>query len=147
LASPEAARLDESAMERLPLSGFSEKYSVAERIALTDAKVRTHVSYAIVAVFLLADILTLTGVGYIFRDDNANIKAHVITPQDRFITPQVVMTIIGATTVQLGALVLTMAKYLYPRYPRLPRPMPAKSPEPFAQPESRDFHAARPREH
>ena len=97
-----------------------EGYTVAEEIALTDAKVRGHVSYAIAAAFVLTNVLTLVGVGYIFGADNANIIAHVMESKDRVITPRVVMTIIGATTVQLGSLALIMGKYLFPATPKPP---------------------------
>jgi len=98
----------------VPLSIFEGPASVAESIALTDARVRTHVSYAIAGAFVLANILTLAGVAYIFYEDNANIVAGIMTKPSRVITPHVVITIIDATTIQLGALALTMGKYLYP---------------------------------
>ena len=63
---------------------------------------------------MLANVLTLAGVGYIFHEDNANLVAKVIATPDRVVTPGVVMAIVGATTVQLGALALTMGRYLYP---------------------------------
>ncbi len=75
---------------------------------------RAHVSYAISGAFVLANVLTLAGVGYIFHEDNANLVAKVIATPERVVTPGVVMAIVGATTVQLGALALTMGRYLYP---------------------------------
>ena len=85
----------------VPLSAFQETVSVAEQIALTDARVRQHVSYAIAGAFVVANVLTLAGVAYLFHEDNANIVAHVMTAQDRVITPRVVMAIVGATTYNL----------------------------------------------
>ncbi len=98
----------------VPLTAFEGSVSVAEQIALTDAKVRQHISYAIAGAFVVANVLTLAGVAYVFHEDNANIIAHVMTAQDRVITPRVVMAIVGGTTIQLGALTLTMGRYLYP---------------------------------
>ena len=102
----------------VPLSTYEGPASVAESIALTDARVRAHISYAIAGAFVLANVLTLAGVAYIFHEDNANIVAGLMAKADRVITPRVVMTIIGATTVQLGALAFTMGKYLYPAPPQ-----------------------------
>lgn len=103
----------------VPLSTFEGPATVAESIALTDARVRAHISYAIAGAFVLANILTLAGVAYIFHEDNVNIVSGIMTKADRVVTPNVVMTIIGATTIQLGALALTMSKYLYPTLPKL----------------------------
>ena len=102
----------------VPLTAFEGSVSVAEQIALTDAKVRQHVSYAIAGAFVVANVLTLAGVAYVFHEDNANVIVHAMTAQDRVITPGVVMAIVGATTVQLGALAFTMGRYLYPGAPR-----------------------------
>jgi len=67
---------------------------------------------------VLANVLTLAGVAYIFHADNANIVAKAMNSDDRVITPRVVMAIVGATTIQLGALAITMGKYLYPIVPQ-----------------------------
>ncbi len=95
------------------LDQFGPNGTLAERIALSDARVRQHVSYAIAAAFLLANFLTLAGVAFIFETDNANIIAKVIAPEYRVINANVVMAVVGGTTVQLGALALTMGRYLY----------------------------------
>lgn len=102
------------------LDHIAESISVAERIALTDARVRAHVSYAIASAFVLANVLTLAGVAYMFHVDSLSLAAKVINAQERVITPPVVMSIIGATTVQLGALAFTMGKYLFPVWAKPP---------------------------
>ncbi len=107
--------MPESQPIRLGLVAETASLSIGEKIALNDARVRTHVSYAVAGAFVLANMLTLAGVAYIFREDNRNIVAKLITPSERVITSPVVMTIIGATTIQLGALALAMGKYLYPK--------------------------------
>ncbi len=103
----------------VPLSTLAEPVhvTVGEKIALTDARVRAHVSYAIAGAFVFANVVTLAGVAYIFHADNANIVAKTTASSDRVITPRVVMAIVGATTIQLGALAITIGKYLYPSTP------------------------------
>jgi branched-subunit amino acid transport protein len=95
------------------ITQFEPNGTLAERIALSDARVRQYVSYAIAAAFLVVKFLTLAGVVFIFETDNANIIAKVIAPEYRVINANVVMTVVGGTTVQLGALALTMGRYLY----------------------------------
>ena len=46
--------------------------------------------------------------------DQKNITAHLITPADRIITNQVIMTLLGATAVQVGAIAVIIARYLFP---------------------------------
>ena len=88
--------------------------TVEEEIALTDSRVRARVTYVIVSVFVLANVLTLAGVAYIFRADNENIVAKAISADHRVVTADVVITLLSATTVQLRALALIMGKYLFP---------------------------------
>jgi hypothetical protein len=38
----------------------------------------------------------------------------LITPADRIITSQVVMALLGATAVQVGAIAVIIAQYLFP---------------------------------
>jgi hypothetical protein len=38
----------------------------------------------------------------------------LITPADRIITSQVIMALLGATTVQAGAIAAIIARYLFP---------------------------------
>ena len=71
---------------------------------------RAQVSYAMSGAFGQANVLSLAGMGYIFHEDNANLVAKVIATPERAVTPGVVMAIVGATTVQLGALALTMGR-------------------------------------
>ena len=106
----------------VPLSGFEQPISVGEQIALTDSRIRQHVSYVIAGTFVLANILTLFGIAYVFRVDNANIAGHVIDAGGRVITPNVIVALVSGTTVQLGALALTMGRYLYPAAPGLAPP-------------------------
>ena len=91
-----------------------EGLTVEEEIALTDSRVRTRVTYVIVSAFIVANLLTLAGVAYVFQADNAHILDKLTAPDNRVITSNVVITLISATTVQLGALALIMGKYVFP---------------------------------
>jgi hypothetical protein len=46
--------------------------------------------------------------------DQNNIASKLITPGDRIITSQVFMALLGATTVQVGAIMVIIARYLFP---------------------------------
>ena len=46
--------------------------------------------------------------------DQNNIASKLITPGDRIITSQVFMALLGATTVQVGAIMVIITRYLFP---------------------------------
>ncbi len=89
--------------------------SVADRIALSDARVRSNISYAIIAAFMVVNLATLLGLYLIYNSDAAELQAKLVTPDQRVIDTKVVIALLGATTVQLGSMAVIMAKYLFPR--------------------------------
>jgi type IV secretory pathway VirB2 component (pilin) len=83
-------------------------------LARRQQSLRGRVAYSIVVVFVLANITTLWIVFGLVQVDQDNIAAHVITPADRIITNQVMMTLLGATAVQVGSIAVIIARYLFP---------------------------------
>jgi hypothetical protein len=57
---------------------------------------------------------TLVATGEVVLLDEINILFRFVSPGDRIITPQVFMTLVGATTVQVGAIAAIIARYLFP---------------------------------
>jgi hypothetical protein len=49
--------------------------------------------------------------------DEFNIAWHLIAPGDRIIGGQVIMALLGATTVQVGTIAVVIARYLFPGRP------------------------------
>ena len=88
--------------------------SVQDINRLRDASLRRAVTYAIVGAFLFVNVLTTLGIGWIYSNDQAELARHLITPADRIITTSIVVTAVGATTVQLGALALLIGRFLFP---------------------------------
>jgi hypothetical protein len=108
-----AAATSDSAAQ--PLSGVASQSgtSVLERIVWRDAGVRKLVALAVVATFVLANGTILVGVWLIFQAEMAALTAKVYTAHERIITAELPMTLVGATTVQLGALTILMGKYVF----------------------------------
>ena len=75
---------------------------------------RSHVSYAVIAAFLIVNLATLSGLYLIYQTDAAELQAKLVTPDQRVIGSQVLIALLGATTVQLGCMAVIMAKYLFP---------------------------------
>ncbi len=91
-----------------------EKLTVEEQCALSDAETRKNVADSVTATFTQATTLVLGLILVMYFVDVLLIVYGVIKPSDRIITHRVVITIIGATTVQLGAVTMLMTKYLFP---------------------------------
>ena len=98
------------------LDGVSRRLgvSVAERIALRTQFLREWVAGGIMALFIVANGVTLFAVDRLVRLDQSNIEAHLIKPAYRIITNQVIMALLGATAVQVGAIAVIIAQYLFP---------------------------------
>jgi hypothetical protein len=92
----------------------AEGLSVADRVTLRTQHLREWVAGGILVIFVVANGVTLWIVFWLVGMDQDNIAAHLITPADRIITNQVVMTLLGATAVQVGVIAAIIARFLFP---------------------------------
>jgi hypothetical protein len=79
-----------------------------------DADLREWVAKVVFPAFIKANALTLIALGLLALTDQGNIAVHLITPEERIIGGQVIMALLGATTVQVGAIAFIIARYLFP---------------------------------
>jgi hypothetical protein len=89
--------------------------SADDQVALGDLAIRKSFARNIIWLFTGVNVIVLIGVGLIFNADCQQISARQIAPAQRIISSHVVMALIGATTVQLGTVVLTIAQAIFPR--------------------------------
>ncbi len=89
--------------------------SVSDHNALLDATVRRHITYLVVGAFVIVNWLTYLGVGWIYSVDQTQLASRLVTSKERIITTPIGAAVIGATTIQLGALVLLIGRYVFPR--------------------------------
>ncbi|MSO99506.1 MAG: hypothetical protein EXR07_00420 [Acetobacteraceae bacterium] len=87
---------------------------VAERIALQDADLPQWMARRIVWTFIAGNLATLAALGALALLDQVNIGRHLIAPGDRIVSYQVVMALLGATTVPIGTIAAIIARYLFP---------------------------------
>ena len=99
-----------------------EGLSVAELIALRDADLRQWMANYVLPAFKWANGLTLAALGLLVILDEANLYVDLIDPSDRIINHQVIMALLGATTVQLGSIAVIIARYLFPTGPAPAQP-------------------------
>ena len=87
--------------------------SVKDRIALGDASIRRQIAIVIMALFAITNVLSVIFIGVLYYFDQRDIADHLMPATARVITPSVVMSLLGATTVQLGAIAVIMARGIF----------------------------------
>ncbi|MBA3811392.1 MAG: hypothetical protein H0X27_07075 [Caulobacteraceae bacterium] len=88
--------------------------SVADKVALGDLDIRKRFARDIIALFIITNIFVMIGLGFVFWQDCIQLATRRIVPGDRIIDGKVVMALLGATTVQLGAVIYTIARAVFP---------------------------------
>jgi hypothetical protein len=91
-----------------------EGLSVADQIALQDAEQRKAITGRMLQTFIAANTVTLVGVALLVVLDEINLWAKLAPAGDRIITQQVIIGLLAATTVQVGAITVIIARYLFP---------------------------------
>ena len=96
-----------------PLSKLDAKLSVKDEIARSDAEIRKYISSWIIRLFVVVNVVTLGLIlGLTIVDQNL-LRAGLIKPDERLVNSQVLMALLGATTVQLGIIAVIMARYVF----------------------------------
>jgi hypothetical protein len=102
-----------------------EGLSVADQIALQDAEQRRAITGRMLQTFIAANTVTLVGVALLVVLDEINLWAKLAPAGDRIITQQVIIGLLAATTVQVGAITVIIARYLFPGRSSCPASSPA----------------------
>lgn len=84
--------------------------TVSEQIALRDATLREWLANRVVPAFVKTNVLTLVGLAALVALDESNLALHLITPADRVIGENVIIALLGATTVQLATIAALIAR-------------------------------------
>lgn len=89
------------------------KPTVRDRIALQDAQMRKALSIWIMVLFAVVNLFTLGFLVWLTCGDRHELKLHLIEASGRLVNAQVVMALLGATTVQLGSIAVIMTRYVF----------------------------------
>ncbi|MEI8395420.1 MAG: hypothetical protein WCF85_11835 [Rhodospirillaceae bacterium] len=102
----------ESSIRAIGLNSVADS-NVKDQIAMGTFELRKELSQQIIKIFKLSNLFILVMIGLVFFSDCLFLKWDLIKPENRLVNGQVLMAVIGATTVQLGAVMYLMAKYLF----------------------------------
>ncbi len=89
--------------------------AVADQVALGDLAIRTRFARTVMWLFAGANVFVMAGLGLVFWQDCVQLWAGAIKPEDRIIDGKVIMSLLGATTVQLGAVIYTITQAIFPK--------------------------------
>jgi hypothetical protein len=116
----EAVLWDDTPPSELPKILTIEEYILAQELRIRDEnaraerRLRDFATNIITRVFTIANIVMLAAVAVASAADYYFIEQKFISPKERLIDSRVVMSLVGATTVQLGAIMVTIYRYIFP---------------------------------
>jgi hypothetical protein len=88
--------------------------STADTIAIGDLAIRKNFADRVMILFVIANVVVLIGLGVIFALDCIQLADHLTKPADRIVDGKVIMALLGATTVQLGTVIYTITRAIFP---------------------------------
>lgn len=118
-AAPPAQPLqlqDAPAIPDVSLNQEVDEFTTADRIAIGDLEIRKNFANRVMLLFAITNLGALIGLAVIFWQDCAQLAAGLTKPADRIIDGKVIMALLGATTVQLGTVIYTITRAIFPSH-------------------------------
>ena len=100
---------------RATVTEAAANITVRERLDIEEWELRKTITTSIMNRFVTVNVSVLIIIAIIYIIDLFYIFHKVITPADRVITSNIIIAIIGATTVQFGAIAFAISQWLFPK--------------------------------
>jgi hypothetical protein len=113
-AQPVTQETAAPAAERVSLDQEVEAFSPPDPIALGDLEIRKNFANRVMVLFAIANVGALIGLAIVFWQDCVQLAAGLTKPADRIIDGKVIMALLGASTVQLGTVIYTITRAIFP---------------------------------
>lgn len=110
-SQPRPSTNDGAGNPPLSLETESAPFDIEE----SEFHLRKEVAQSILQLFGIANTVVLFVILVLIGVDIWMLNTGLIKSAERIVDSKVVMTLVGATTVQMGAIVLTIASYLFPK--------------------------------
>jgi hypothetical protein len=105
-----------AAIPDVSLNQEVDEFTTADRIAIGDLEIRKNFANRVMLLFAITNLGALFGLALVFWQDCAQLAAHLTKPADRIIDGKVIMALLGATTVQLGTVIYTITRAIFPTH-------------------------------
>ena len=89
--------------------------SVQDRLRIGESTLRNELARKIIRTFVAVNSAVLLLIIAFGVSDTILVVHKFVGPNERLITTQILLAIIGATTVQLGAIAITLSNWLFPK--------------------------------
>jgi spore maturation protein SpmA len=97
------------------VSNIEKDLSFREHLDLQEWNLRRNLATTIMNTFLTINGTVLALVIIMYISDTVFLAKGIIQSSDRIIETKVIISIIGATTIQLGAIALALSQWLFPK--------------------------------
>ena len=94
--------------------------TTADAIARGDLEIRKNFARNVMALFVISNLFVLIGLGLVFWQDVVQLAEGRIKPAERILSREVIMALLGATTIQLGTVIYTITRAIFPTQDRGP---------------------------
>lgn len=91
--------------------------NVDDEVKRGDLAIRQRFARDVMLLFFATNIFVMVGLGWLAVNEAAAIADKTLAAADRIVDAKVVMTLLGATTVQLGTVIFTIARAIFPSRP------------------------------
>jgi len=115
LTDPQESRFVSDALTGAtpPVEELDATPSVSDQVLLSDAQTRKVLSRQIMNMFVIVNGFTLVLLAGLVLLDQYDLAVRLVKPGDRLVGEQVLIALLGATTVQLGTIAVIMARYVF----------------------------------
>jgi hypothetical protein len=98
---------------RKAVEEYNSILTVRDRLDIAELELRSEMAKQIMKYFIKVNFLVLLTVLLVFGADSFFLYWRAIDPVNRIITANVVISIIGATTLQFGAIAFLVSQWLF----------------------------------
>jgi hypothetical protein len=105
-----------AAIPDVSLNQEVDEFTTADRIAIGDLEIRKNFANRVMLLFAITNLGALIGLALVFWQDCVQLAAGLTKPADRIIDGRVIMALLGATTVQLGTVIYTITRAIFPSH-------------------------------
>lgn len=92
--------------------------TTADAIARGDLEIRKNFARNVMTLFVISNLFVLIGLGFVFWQDGIQLAAGQIKPAERILDGKVIIALLGATTIQLGTVIYTITRAIFPTQER-----------------------------
>lgn len=105
-----------AAVPDVSLNQEVDEFTTADRIAIGDLEIRKNFANRVMLLFAITNLGALIGLALVFWQDCVQLAGGLTKPADRIIDGKVIMALLGATTVQLGTVIYTITRAIFPTH-------------------------------